>query len=297
MISPPALKQGSKIALVSTARKVDSEGVERAVAVFAQHGLELLPAPNLTAAFNQFAGTDEQRAEDLQWAIDRPEIAAVVCYRGGYGTVRIIDQIDFSPLLKNPKWICGYSDVTVLHARLHALGICSLHSTMPVNFATNTPEAISAFFDALFGKLNSLSARHHLLNRKGTAEGELIGGNLSILYSLQGSKDALKTEGKILFLEDLDEYLYHIDRMIQNLKRSGAMEGLKGLVIGGMTDMRDNAIPFGKTAEEIIQEAVSEYNYPVCFGFPAGHIPDNQSLIMGKKIRLEVSSTTSLRYL
>jgi muramoyltetrapeptide carboxypeptidase len=297
MICPPALKKGSKVALVSTARKVDAEGLEKAAKLFSEHELELVFAPNLRAECNQFAGTDEQRRADFQWAINHPEIEAIVCYRGGYGTVRIIDKIDFSPLQKNPKWICGYSDVTVLHARLTALGINSLHSTMPVNFSTNTPAAISSFFDALFGNFAVLSAPPHPFNRNGVAQGELTGGNLSILYSLQGSKDALQTDGKILFLEDLDEYLYHIDRMMQNLRRSGMLHNLAGLIIGGMTDMRDNTVPYGKTAEEIIQEAVAEFGYPVCFGFPAGHIADNCTLVMGKKIRLEVSSTTSLTYL
>jgi muramoyltetrapeptide carboxypeptidase len=259
-------------------------------------GIELVTSPNLFSEFHQFSGTDEERAADLQWAINQSEIEAIICFRGGYGTVRIIDKIDFSPLLTRPKWIVGYSDVTVLHARLNTLGVVSIHGSMPVNFPTNTQEAISTLRQALFGEFTPLEAVGNKLNRYGIAEGELVGGNLSIIYSLQGSKDAFNTSGKILFIEDLDEYLYHIDRMMQNLKRSGLLSGLKGLIVGGMTDMRDNTVPFGKTAEEIILEAVSEYSYPVCFDFPAGHIKDNRAMAFGKKIRLEVSSTTSLTY-
>jgi muramoyltetrapeptide carboxypeptidase len=297
MITPPPLKQGSKAALISTARKVDAKQVKLAVEQFQSWGIELLAAPNLFGECHQYSGTDDERAADLQWAINHPEIEAVVCFRGGYGTIRIIDKVDFSPLLACPKWIVGYSDVTVLHARLNALGLASLHGTMPVNFSSNTQEALSTLKQALFGELPAIEVASNLMNRHGKAEAELVGGNLSIIYSLQGSSDALKMQNKILFLEDLDEYLYHIDRMMQNLKRSGVLSGLKGLIVGGMTDMRDNAVPFGKNAEKIILEAVSEYSYPVCFGFPAGHLDDNRALIFGKKIRLEVSSTTSLIYI
>ncbi|MFN3917152.1 MAG: LD-carboxypeptidase [Flavobacteriales bacterium] len=296
MLTPPPLKYGSKAALISTARKVDSSQVKLAVEQFRSWGIELVAAPNLFSEFHQFSGTDEERAADLQWAINQSEIEAIICFRGGYGTVRIIDKIDFSPLLTRPKWIAGYSDVTVLHARLNTLGVVSIHGSMPVNFPRNTQEAINTLRQALFGELIEIESSGNSLNRHGIAEGELVGGNLSIIYSLQGSKDAFKTSGKVLFIEDLDEYLYHIDRMMQNLKRSGVLSSIKGLIVGGMTDMRDNAVPFGKIAEEIILDAVSEYSYPVCFGFPAGHINDNRAVIFGKKIRLEVSSTSSLTY-
>ena len=222
--------------------------------------------------------------------MDNPDIKAIWCARGGYGTVRIIDQLDFYKFVKYPKWIVGYSDVTVLHSHLHKIGFQTIHGTMPVSLEDNTAFAKASLKKSLFGeKPNSTYQTSHALNRSGKSRGILVGGNLSILYSLCGSSSGLDTQGKILFIEDLDEYLYHIDRMIMNLKRNGMLDHCAGLLVGGMTKMHDNRIPFGKTAQEIVLDAVKECNFPVAFDFPAGHLDDNRALIMGASIELEVS--------
>jgi len=198
-------------------------------------------------------------------------------------------MLDWSQFRQHPKWIIGYSDITVLHSHLLQLGVATLHASMPVNFPTNTAEALESLRNALVGKPETYTTEAHDFNRTGTAEGILVGGNLSVLYSLSGSSSDVHTRGKILFLEDLDEYRYHIDRMMMQLDRAGKLEHLAGLVIGGMNDMRDNTIPFGKTAYEIIQERVAKYHYPVCYGFHAGHIADNRALVLGGKYQLAVS--------
>ena len=300
MTTPPALISGDKVAIVSTARKMLGEEIAPAIEVIQEWGLEVLLGEHLFSEDHQFAGTDEQRTADLQWALDNPEIKAIICARGGYGTVRIVDRLDFCGFMASPKWVVGYSDITVLHSDIHVnYGIETLHATMPINFARNTHEALNSMQSALFGEpvVYVVGSDKNGLNTIGKGQGDLVGGNLSILCSLIGTQSDFETGGKILFLEDLDEYLYHIDRMILNLKRAGKLENLAGLVVGGMTDMNDNTIPFGKSAEEIIAAAVADYDYPVCFGFPAGHIDDNRALIMGRTATLEVgSSETTLTF-
>ena len=288
MTHPNSLQPNDKIAIISTARSIDEEKLNYAKNIFESWKLEVVEAPNLRAVHNQFCGTDEQRKDDLQWALDNKEVKAIICFRGGYGTVRILDNIDFSKFIKTPKWIAGYSDVTALHNVISKLGISSLHSTMPVNFKENSEEALTTLKKSLFGVDYSIECPSTPNNKRGTTKGKLVGGNLSMLFSLSGTKFDLDTNGKILFLEDLDEYLYHIDRIMWNLKLSGKLENLKGLIIGGMTDMHDNTIPFGKNVTEIILEAVKEYNFPVCFDFPAGHIDNNNTLIFNKEYQLEV---------
>ncbi len=287
MISPPSLKKGNAIGLVATARRISEQELTKAVSIIENRGYKVAKGKYLFASENQFAGTDEERTTDFQQMIENPEVKAVFAVRGGYGSVRIVDKIDFDSLLKNPKWLAGYSDFTVFHNHLINLGLQSLHATLPLNFATNTPEALASLFDVLEGRKPQYHFALHPLNRKGKAFGILMGGNLSVLYSLMGSRSFPDAAGKILFLEDLDEYLYHIDRMMMALKRAGVLENLAGLIVGGMTGMHDNTIPFGKTAEEIIRESVEEYDFPVAFGFPAGHQPDNRALIMGAEVKLE----------
>jgi len=294
MIIPPFLKPGDKVAIVATARKILAEELAFALETLRKWGLEPVLGKNIYATDNQFAGSDEQRAADLQWAINDESIKAIFIARGGYGTVRIIDKVDFSKFKPCPKWVVGYSDVTVLHSHLHKyFYTATLHATMPINFHKNE-EATESLRKSLFGEKIQYSFEKQQLNRKGSAKGILVGGNLSLLYALAGTPDDLDTNGKILFLEDLDEYLYHIDRMMLNLKRSGKLKNLAGLVIGGFTEMKDNSVPFGKTAEEIIFDAVKEYNYPVCFGFPAGHIDKNLALYLGKEVNLEVKTENCL---
>jgi muramoyltetrapeptide carboxypeptidase len=287
MQQPEFLKKGDKIGIVAPARKVSMEEMLPAIEILTNWGLEVVLGKNLFCEENQFSGSDEQRAEDLQTMLNDSSIKAIISARGGYGTLRIIDKIDFSKFIQQPKWIVGYSDITVLHSHIQTLGVATIHATMPINFTKNT-EATESLRKALFGEPIIYKTPTHRLNKntENSIEGEIIGGNLSLLYALAASSSDIDTTGKILFIEDLDEYLYHIDRMMLNLKRSGKLTDLKALVVGGMTDMKDNAIPFGKTAEEIILDAVKEYNYPVYFGFPAGHIDRNLALYFGKEIKL-----------
>jgi muramoyltetrapeptide carboxypeptidase len=297
MIQPSYLKKGDTIAIIATARKVCIYEIQPAVTFFESYGLSVLLGENLFEADHQYAGTDLQRTKDLQWALNNKNIKAVIIARGGYGTVRLIENIDFTEFKKHPKWVVGYSDVTVLHNAIHNQNVATLHATMPLNFIKNE-EATKSLVDALFGNLNKINTEANLLNKSGTAEGILIGGNLSLIYSLAATPFDIDTTGKILFIEDLDEYHYHLDRMMMQLKLSGKLKNLKALIVGGMTDMKDNTIPFGKNAERILLDAVKEYNYPVCFNFPAGHIDRNLALYFGKEIELNVSTDgVSLTYL
>jgi len=294
---PPYLKRGDSVAIVSTARKITKEEVQPALAVLKSWGLNPILGKTIGAERNQFAGDDALRAQDFQEMLDSTEVKAIWCARGGYGTVRMIDALDFSNFLKHPKWIIGYSDVTVFHNHIHHLGVATLHAQMCLEIENKTEATRETLRKALFGEPYTIEfASSHPLQRSGDAKGQLVGGNLSMLYSLCGSPSALNTQGKLLFLEDLDEHLYHVDRMMQNLKRNGMLGNLAGLIVGGMSDMKDHTQahgfatdrPFGKTAEEIIYDTVKEYSYPVCFNFPAGHIKDNRALVMGKEVSLKV---------
>ena len=274
--------------------------MDLAISTIRSWGLNVVTGPHLFGENNQYSGTDAERAEDLQKMLDDIEIKAIICARGGYGTVRIIDKLDFSIFEQHPKWIVGYSDVTVLHSHIQTqFGIETLHAIMPINFTEEgSQEAIESLRKGLFGEPLSYSVGPYSLNQQGNVSGILTGGNLSILYSLTGTGSDIQTEGKILFIEDLDEYLYHIDRMMMNLKRSGKLSGLKALVVGGMTKMNDNTIPFGRQAEEILSEYTREAGIPVCFNFPAGHFPDNRALIMGREAQLNIEAGgVSLQFL
>ena len=300
MTTPAYLKSGDKVAIVSTARKVSEAEMTPAVELLKQWGLETAFGNNLFNQLNQFAGTDEDRTQDFQEALNDPSVKAILFARGGYGTVRIIDKIDWSAFKINPKWLIGFSDVTVTHSHVQKnLGIETLHAPMAFNLPKSTNEVKKKLRQVLFGETLQYEINENIfsdINRIGECTGELVGGNLSILYSLLGSSSSIDTNGKILFLEDLDEYLYHIDRMMMALKRSGKLYKLAGLVVGGMNDMKDNKVRFNKTAEEIISEAVSEYNYPVLYGFPAGHVRNNMPLIFGRKVNLKVDGDSSLSF-
>ena len=291
----PNLKPGDTIVLISTARKVSEEELHFAVNLLESWGLKVSFGKNLFQEAHQFAGSAEQRSQDLQDAINDENVKAILFVRGGYGSVQVVDHIDWSSFQRNPKWLIGFSDITVFHSHIHQnFGIPTLHAAMPITFAKNTKSSLENLRKILFGEKVSYQIEAHSFNRKGLAEAEIVGGNLSILYSLLGSESQMNTDGKILFIEDLDEYLYHIDRMMQALKRAGMLKNLAGLIIGGMSDMNDNTIPFGKTAKEIIRDAVSEYDYPVAFGFPAGHIDDNNPIVFGEKVTFEVGESSTI---
>lgn len=291
MKKPKNLVREDHIGILSTARRTKPSELKTGLKLIDQWSLKSVIGKSIGIKENQFAGDDELRANDFQTMLDDPKIKAIWCAKGGYGSVRILDKLDFSKFKKKPKWIIGYSDVTALHSHIHNMGIETLHAQMPVDIENKSEEAAESIRKVLFGEKYKIEiASHSKLTRTGKAKGELVGGNLSMLYSLCGSNSAIKTEGKILFLEDLDEYLYHIDRMMINLKRNAMLDKLSGLIVGGMSDMNDNAVSFGKTAEEIIFDSVKEYNYPVCFNFPVGHIKDNRALILGRKSKLVVEN-------
>ncbi len=298
MFSPDFLAVGDKIAIVSTARKIDFRTIKYAVEIISNWGLIPVIGSTIGIENDQFAGSDQERRDDFQHMLDDDEIKAIWCARGGYGTVRIIDNIDFSNFCKKPKWIIGYSDITVLHSHIHTLGVSTLHAPMPVDIHKGTQESIDSLKEIIFGNKIEYSISSSKKNVLGDCKGQLVGGNLSMLYSLCGSKSSLNTDGKILCIEDLDEYLYHVDRMLWNLKRNGYFENLSGLIVGGMTKMHDNTIPFGKKAKKIILDMVEEYNFPVAFNFPMGHIEDNRALIFGAEVALVVKKKkTVVKYL
>ncbi len=305
MVLPASLKPNDKIAIVATARKVSSDEMSRAAEVLKGWGLEVVYGNNLYRHENQYAGSDAQRTEDLQNALNDDSIRTILFARGGYGTVRIIDKIDFSAFEKNPKWLIGFSDITVIHSHVHTnFGIQTVHGPMAINFPKAPAHVLDSLKNILFSAGHKIEAIHHQMNRRGKTKGILVGGNLSLLYALNGTDSDIDTKNKILFIEDLDEHLYHMDRMMMNLKRSGKLANLNGLIVGGMNDMRDNTKkfgfqtdnPFGKTAEEIISESVAEYDYPVSFNFPAGHIENNYPLILGSEIELNVGELTTVNF-
>lgn len=293
LISPPILKKGDAVGIVAPARRVTREEIEPAIRTFERWGLKVKLGAHLFGAYNQFSGTDVERAADFQNMINDAEVKAIICARGGYGTVRLLDHINLRDLQRDPKWVVGYSDITVLHSILNSWFMMeTIHGLMPINFpqhGTDNNTTIS-LHKVLFGESPIYNIDPHKFNRPGLAQGELCGGNLSILYSIAGTDADINTSNKVLFIEDLDEYLYHIDRMMMNLKRSGKLSQLAGLVVGGMTKMNDNTIPYGLEAIEIIRDAVAEYDYPVCYGFPAGHLDENLALILGRNVEIKVAN-------
>ncbi len=289
---PPYLQKGDTIGIVCPAGFMPYERAATCIEVLQQWGYEVKVGQTLGNQFHYFAGTDAERAADLQAMLDDTTIKAILCGRGGYGLSRIIDVLDFARFKKNPKWIIGFSDVTILHAHLsNHLKIASLHAPMAAAFNDGAYEEIfvQSLRKALEGTLADYDCLPHTLNREGVAEGELTGGNLSIVAHLVGSVSCLNTKGRILFLEDVGEYLYNIDRMLIQLKRSGMLDNLAGLIIGGFTDMKDTLIPYGKEVHTIIREHVQAYTYPVCFDFPVSHGKRNYALKPGVKHRLTVS--------
>lgn len=298
MIIPPALRPGDTIAIIPTARAITGEELKAGIALVESWGLKVDLGAGVGRKRFQQAGTAEERAADLQAALEDEAVKAVWCARGGYGTVHLLELLNLSVLRKHPKWVVGFSDVTVLHSALHQLGVCSLHAQMPFHITGKTAACVDSLKAALFGAPQTLHVPPRGVtdgvpaDRHGTAEGRLVGGNLSILYALRGTPYDLGTAGKILFIEDLDELLYHVDRMVMNLKLGGLFEHCAGLVLGTMTDMRDKdpSDPFGLSAEAIFARAVRDKGYPVCYNFPAGHMADNRALALGQNVKLSVTA-------
>jgi muramoyltetrapeptide carboxypeptidase len=293
MIRPPYLRKGDTIGIAAPAGCLTESEVMPAIEIIRSWGLQVEFGKHLFSRRNSFAGTDNQRAADFQRMLDNPELRAILCARGGYGTIRIIDKLRFGNFLKHPKWIAGYSDITILHAFMQqCLGTESLHGAMPRNVPPQLPDiaSLDSLRAALFGEIGEYTLRTHHLNLPGNATGTLVGGNLSVLFSISGTYFDIDTRGKILFLEDLNEHLYHIDRMIMNLKLRGRLEGLQALIIGGMHGLKKSPSGFRKPAYNLIREAVAGYGYPVMFGFPAGHGLPNMSLYLGREVVLSVES-------
>ena len=293
MLRPPSLRRGDTLGIVAPSGCLAEPELMPAVELIRQWGLQVVLGQHIFKSRNSFAGTDAQRTADFQRMLDDPSVHAILCARGGYGAVRIIEALDFTRFRSNPKWIAGCSDVTVFHAFLQQrLGIESLHSAMPRVVPPKKPDPVSmeSLRAGLFGEIRHHTARPHKLNRNGEARGTLVGGNLSVLFSLSGSAMEPDTRGRILFIEDIGEYLYHIDRMLMNLQLRGMLAGIRGLVVGAMSGMMVSGSGYRKPAYRIIHDAVEGFDYPVMFGFPAGHEHPNLSLYMGREVKMRVTA-------
>ncbi|MCU0341226.1 MAG: LD-carboxypeptidase [Spirosomaceae bacterium] len=291
MIRPPFLQPHDRVGVVALASRVEYDSLEAGLRVLREEWqLEVIEGETLRSAYHQFAGTDEQRIQDFQQMLHDPNIRAIFSARGGYGSSRLIDRLNFRPLKKSPKWLVGFSDITAIHSHLHCMGIESIHATMPKIFKQEGGEnALESLRKSLFGETLHYQTAPHPFNRFGTVRGQVVGGNLCLLAHLVGSRSELDTRGKILFLEDVDEYLYNLDRMMVQLKRARKLAHLAGLVVGQFSDSKDNNnVGFGKDAYEIIAEHTQDYGYPVCFDFPVGHVPDNRAMIVGREATLRI---------
>jgi len=276
------------IRIVSPAKAIDIKHLDFAIEFLTSKGYEVELSKFAAGSVNYFSGTDEERLADFQSAVNDESIDVILCSRGGYGAVRIVDSVDFSALKKSPKLIIGYSDITVFHSALNRLDIESVHATVPLNFEENTTESLQSFFNVLSSSENRYEIESHSLNRQGKSKAPVVGGNLAVLASLIGTNSDISMDGKILFFEDIGEAVYAIDRMMWTLKKSGKLDKLAGLIVGRMTQMKDSEIPFGKSVEEVIRASVEDYEYPLCFNFPAGHIDDNRAIIFGREASLNV---------
>ena len=289
MRRPNNLEEGDLIYIVSPAKSIDPESIYFAKQLIESWGFVTECGTNTLGEHNYFSGNDIDRAADFQSAIDHQKAKAILCARGGYGCVRIVDELNWSNFEHSPKWLIGFSDITVMHHRAQRLSVMSMHATMPLNFQMNSEQALQTLRSALIGESFSIHTPSHPLNKMGSARGRLVGGNLSIIYSLLGTTDAYDFKGTILFIEDLSEQLYHIDRMLFALQNSGVFDEIKALVIGGMTDLRDTSPSFGMTYEEVILEKARGSNFPICFNFPTGHIKDNRAMVIGAMVELDVA--------
>ncbi|WP_093022516.1 S66 peptidase family protein [Pustulibacterium marinum] len=299
MKQPPFLKKGDTVAIVAPAGIIKSNRsyvFQAAENYLKSLGLHVSVGKNVLKQGGHFAGSDEERCADFQTALDDPSIKAIWCARGGYGSVRILDMLDYTKFKKHPKWIIGYSDITAFHNQMNVLGYQSLHAMMCTSLesdATQIKETKSTFEKAIFGQELTYSIPSNSHNYHGNATGQLVGGNLSLLVSMLGSKTALDTSGKIVFIEEIGEYKYSIDRMMQSLKRAGFFDNCKGIVFGDITRIKNNPTKFGKIIYELLLDVVTEYNVPILFDFPAGHEPDNRALFLGRNVELKVNDQKS----
>lgn len=298
LIQPPYLKAGDTVAIVAPSGilKHRNEEIERAKRLLKQWNLNVVVGKHVFNQANHFAGTDQERCEDFQNALDNPNVKAIWCARGGYGTVRILDKLDYTKFLEQPKWIIGYSDITALHNQIHNLGVQSLHAMMCVSLPKDESEieqTIATFKKAIFGETLSYTLQGSNYNQVGEVAAPIVGGNLTILHTMLGSKTSIDTSGKILFIEEIGEYKYHIDRMLQSLKRAGYFDQCKGVIVGDMSKLRKNTTLWGTSIEQLILDALADYDFPIAFNMPAGHEEDNRALILGRNATLKVEKTKS----
>ena len=298
-LQPPFLKAGDTVAIVAPSGilKNREREVQQAVDLLKSWGLHAVVGKHVFSTDNHFAGTDAERCEDFQNALDDPKISAIWCARGGYGTVRILDKLDYTKFKQKPKWLIGYSDITALHNQIHNKGYQSLHALMCVSLTKDLSEvesSIATFKAALFGNPENYTLKGSDYNKVGTATGELVGGNLTMLHTMLGSSTSIDTSGKILFIEEIGEYKYHIDRMLQSLKRAGYFKNCKGVIVGDMSKLRKNTTLWGSSIEQLVLDALSEYDFPIAFNMPAGHEKENKALVLGKTIELRVEKGKSL---
>jgi muramoyltetrapeptide carboxypeptidase len=293
IVIPPYLEKGDLVGIVCPAGYMPEEKVSECIRVLCEvWGLRAKVGKTVGSQYHYFSGTDDERLADLQEMMDDPSVKAILCGRGGYGTGRIIDRINFRKFIKNPKWIIGFSDITILHSHILArYQVATVHGPMANAFNNDgyLNEYVRSLHKAITGTKGNYSVSCHPFNHNGKASGRLVGGNLSLVAHLTGTPSDIDTRGNILFLEDIGEYLYNIDRMFYQLKRSGKFKHLAGLILGGFTDSKDTETPFGKTADEIIHDVVKEYRFPVCYGFPVSHGKENVALKIGCTYTLSVS--------
>ena len=298
LIRPAYLKAGDTVAIVAPSGilKNREREINQADSLLKSWGLNVIVGKHVFSKADHFAGTDEERCQDLQNVMDNPKVSAIWCARGGYGTVRILDKLDYTKFRENPKWVIGYSDITALHNQLHNQGFESLHALMCVSLTkdiTEVQESVDTFKAALFGNPTSYILEGSQYNKEGEVSGQLVGGNLTILHTMLGSKTSLDTKGKILFIEEIGEYKYHIDRMLQSMKRAGYFDNLKGLIVGDMSKLRKNTTLWGASIEELILDALEDYDFPIAFNMPAGHEDDNRALVLGREVELKVGKQKS----
>lgn len=295
MIVPPKLNQSDLIGVISPSRLVTESQVEQSLEVFRKWGLKVKLGENIYAQEGYFAGSDQLRQSDLQQMLNDPEIKAIFCSRGGYGMTRLIDKLDFTAYMENPKWLIGFSDITALHLKLNRLEVQSMHGMMPVQFGRAEMNlSLRTLKDFLFDSSLNYQVAPSRHNRIGVAKGQVIGGNLSLLVESLGTSTEIETTGKILFIEEIDEYLYKIDRMLNQLNRAKKLRGIKGLIVGSFSDNKDTAIPFGKSFENIILEYFTDMKIPICFDFPVGHDDHNYAIPCGRTVILSVDQNQVL---
>jgi muramoyltetrapeptide carboxypeptidase len=299
LIQPPYLKSGDTVAIVAPSGILKNRNaeVQQAVVLLKSWGLNAIIGKHVFSQADHFAGTDNERCEDFQNALDDPTISAIWCARGGYGTVRILDKLDYTKFKAHPKWIIGYSDITALHNQVHNEGYQSLHALMCVSLTKDLEdikESVATFKSTIFGKPVNYTLEGSTYNREGEARGQLVGGNLSVLHTMLGSKTSIDMSGKILFIEDIGEYKYHIDRMLQSLKRAGYFENCRGVIVGDISKVRKNTTLWGSSVEQLILDALADYDFPIAFNMPAGHEPDNRALVLGKRVYLKVEKKQTI---